>query len=113
MQIHVLGAASSFSTQVKAYAEYKVFSRLAPHARRIGVVTVVLTSGNRAQEPACCAVTADLGAAGSVMTRVRRRQPVEAIDTAAAAVSDAVTRRLAARSPGAHSRTEKGVRNGP
>src|SRR5688500_2111643 len=112
MQIHVVGTAPAFSAQVKAYAEYKVFSRLAPLARRIGVVRIVLTNDGP-EEPSCCAVTADLGEAGSVTSRVLRRQPIEAIDGAALALADAATRRLADRSPASRGRAEKGVRSGP
>ena len=103
MQIHVTG--THLGTQVKAYAEYRIFSRLAPLARRIAGVEVVLTGSPR-DARATCAVTADLGPAGSVTTRVQRPQPIEAIDGAALALADAVTRRL-------ESRSEKGVRHGP
>jgi|ERR671913_263470 ribosome-associated translation inhibitor RaiA len=105
MQIRVTGRPTPLGTQVKAYAEYRIFSRLAPLARRIGGVDVVLT-GPAANALATCAVTADLGPAGSVNARVRRPQPIEAIDGAAAALADAIVRRL-------ESRSEKGVRHGP
>ena len=105
MQIHVTGGPAPLGTQVRAYAEYRIFSRLAPLARRIGGVEVVLTGPAR-NAPATCAVTADLGPAGSVSARVRRPQSIEAIDGAASALADAVVRRL-------ESRSEKGVRHGP
>jgi len=105
MQIHVSGGLAPLGTQVRAYAEYRIFSRLAPLARRIGGVEVVLTGRTR-NALATCAVSADLGPAGSVRARVRRPQPIEAIDGAALALADAIVRRL-------ESRAEKGVRHGP
>ena len=105
MQIHVTGLPPHLGTQLKAYAEYRIFSRLAPLARRIGGVEVVLTGPGR-DMPATCAVTADLGAAGFVSARADRPQPIGAIDGAASALADAVVRRL-------DSRSEKGVRHGP
>ena len=41
------GPAPHLSTQVRAYAEYRIFSRLAPFARRIAGVDVVLTGPSR------------------------------------------------------------------
>ncbi len=105
MQIHVSGAPARQSTQLKAYAEYRVFSRLAPFARRIGGVHVVLT-GSRRGAAATCNVTADLGSNGAVSARVHRSQQIEAIDGAASALADAIVQRL-------ESRAEKGVRHGP
>ena len=106
MEIHVSGGRRvPLGTQVKAYAEYRIFSRLAPHARRIGGVEVALTGPARGA-PATCTVRADLGPAGFVNVRVRRPQSVEAIDGAALALADAIVRRL-------ESRSEKGVRHGP
>ena len=110
MQIQVVGGAPTFSAQVKAYAEYKVFSRLAPLARRIGVVTIVLTGGSRPDEPVCCAMTAALGAAGSLTSRVHRRQPIAAIDGAVAGLADVVSRRLEAGSHETDCRSGKGAR---
>lgn len=93
MRITVTGPTLGLTTQMRAYAEYQVFMRLAPLARRIGVVNVVLTTaGGDAQ--ATCAVTADLREAGSVSAREHSHQPIEAIDRAASALADAARQRL-------------------
>ena len=102
MQIRVVAVPSDLRAQVKVYAEYRIFSRLAPLARRVGSVDVVV-SDRRVDAPASCAATANLGAAGSVTAKVERRQPIEAIDGAASALADLVARRL-------EQQTEEGVR---
>jgi hypothetical protein len=75
MQIYVAGAAPILNEQVRAYAEYKVFSQLASLGRD-------------------CTISADLGEAGCVRTRIRRPHPVGAIDAAAHALARAAARRL-------------------
>ena len=94
MQISVAGVTPLLTQQVRAYAEYKVFSRLAPLARSVEMVQVVVTEASGAEGGAICAVTADLGDAGLVKTRVRRSQATSAIDTAADNVARAAARRL-------------------
>lgn len=94
MQIYVAGVMPLLTQQVRAYAEYKVFSRLAPLARSVALVQVVVTEAPGAEGGALCAVTADLGDAGLVRTRVRRSQVTSAIDTAADNVARAAARRL-------------------
>ena len=94
MQIYVAGVAPILTPQVRAYAEYKVFSRLAPLARNVDMVQVVVTEAPDEDGGAVCAVTADLGDAGFVRTRVRRPQATGAIDLAAENVARAAARRL-------------------
>ena len=94
MQIYVAGVAPILTPQVRAYAEYKVFSRLAPLARNVEMVQVVVTAASDRDGGAVCAVTADLGDAGCVRTRVRRPQATGAIDLAAENVARAAARRL-------------------
>ena len=101
MQIRVVAVPSDLRAQVKVYAEYRIFSRLASLARRIDNVDVVVTDA-ALDAPASCAVTANLGAAGRVTAKVQRRQPIEAIDGAAASLADLVARRL-------EQQTEEGV----
>lgn len=96
MQIHVAGVSPLFTQQVRAYAEYKVFSRLAPFARYVELVQVVVTEGADAEGGTICVVTADLGDAGCVRTRVRRPRATGAIDIAAENVARAAARKLAA-----------------
>ena len=94
MEIYVAGVTPLLTQQVRAYAEYKVFSRLAPLARNVAMVQVVVTDGPEGEDGAVCAVTAYLGDAGCVRSRVRRRQATCAIDTAAENVARAAARRL-------------------
>lgn len=94
MQIYVTGVTPLLTQQVRAYAEYKVFSKLAPLARSVDTVQVVVTGASEADGGAICVVTADLGDAGCVRTRVRRPQATSAIDAAAENVARAAARRL-------------------
>ena len=96
MQISVIGPAPLVSQQVRAYAEYRVFSRLAPLARSVDLVQVVVTPSRDAAGGSVCAVTANLGEAGRVRTRVCRAQTISAIDVAADNVAHAAARRLSA-----------------
>jgi ribosome-associated translation inhibitor RaiA len=82
MQIEVLGAEPHLTAQIRAYAEYRVFSRLAPLARDVTTVLVVLTR-SRDERYTVCALSADLGAAGCVRARTRHPHPTGAIDVAA------------------------------
>jgi ribosome-associated translation inhibitor RaiA len=93
MRIHVVDAGAEPGSQIRAYAEYRVFSRLAPLSRSVRLVKVMVsraTDGTTA-----CAVHADLGPAGQVQARSRRAQPLLAIDSAAEKLADAARRRLA------------------
>ena len=96
MQIYIAGVTPILTQQVRAYAEYKVFSRLAPFARNVDMVQVVVTEAPDGDGGTICAVTADLGDAGCVRTRVRRPQATSAIDIAADNVARAAARKLAA-----------------
>ena len=92
MQIRVATVPAHLRAQLSVYAEYRIFSRLASFARRIGRVDIVISECGSGT--ARCAVTADLGATGSVRASIERTQPIEAIDTAASALADLVARRL-------------------
>ena len=96
MQISVIGPAPLMSQQVRAYAEYRLFTRLAPHARSVASVQVTVTSSPAGGGGSVCSVTADLGSCGRVRTRVRRPQMSNAIDVAAENVARAATRLLSA-----------------
>lgn len=93
MQIRVSGSTQGLNDQLRAYAEYQVFVRLAPMARRIGAVEIVVTAPGD-DMTAACAVSADLGAAGHVRARIERAQAIEAIDSAAVALAAAAMQRL-------------------
>lgn len=96
MEIRVMGPPPWFVQRIRTYAEYRVFSRLAPLARDVTAVRVVI-SQTRAGGMTSCSLRADLGRAGAVRTRSRRAQPTRAIDSAAERLIEAVARRLRAR----------------
>jgi ribosome-associated translation inhibitor RaiA len=99
MQIHVAGAASYVTAQVRAYAEYRVFSRLAPLVDPAATVLVVVTRSGDPVQSTVCAVSADLGEAGTVRARSRHAHPSGAIDAAAEKLAAAVAERMQARDP--------------
>ncbi len=98
MQIVVTSQAAALEDQTRAYAEYKVFSSLAPRAREIDRVEVVLaeqSSGHGGAEMEC-AVTVDLADGDSVHAKARASGAYAAIDHAALRIKAAMNR-LAAR----------------
>lgn len=94
MQISVIGPPTLSAEQIRAYAEYRLFSSLVALTRDIADVHAVITAHAGAGE-ATCRVTVDLGAAGRVRTLVRRAGAVPAVDAAAETVARAALRRLA------------------
>jgi hypothetical protein len=96
MRISVVGPPSLSAEQIRAYAEYKFFSRLVTVAAGGCPVQVVVTTLD-ADSPATCTVAVDLGGAGFVRTRVRRAGAVPAVDAAADTIARAAARRLAER----------------
>jgi ribosome-associated translation inhibitor RaiA len=97
MQISVVGPPSLSAEQIRAYAEYKLFSRLVTLARDITDVHAVITA-HHAEPDATCTVAVDLRGAGCVRTRVRRHGAVAAVDAAAETIARAAVRRLARHS---------------
>ena len=96
LQISVVGPPALSAEQIRAYAEYKLFSRLVPLAREIFDVQAVVIA-HTGEPHATCTVTVDLGEAGRVRTRVRRAGAVPAVDAAAEAIARAAARRLEPR----------------
>lgn len=94
MQIQVVGVASHLTPQVRAYAEYRVFSRLAPLLHGAAEVLIVVTRSGDTSRSTVCAVTADLGDAGRVRARSRHASPTGAIDAAAEKLAAAIADRL-------------------
>jgi hypothetical protein len=92
MQIHVIGPTPDAAPQLRAYAEYRVFSRLAPHARDVLTVQVVMTRSKTGET--VCAVCADLGAAGSTQARSRHVHPIRALDIVADKLAEATVRQI-------------------
>ncbi len=92
MQIQVIGPAPDAVPQLRAYAEYRVFSRLAPLARDVRSVQVVMTTSKGGAT--LCAVCADLGPAGSTQARSRHLHPIRALDIVADKLADATLRHM-------------------
>ena len=95
MQIEVIGTAQALTAQTRAYAEYRVFSRLAPAGDEISAVLVVVSRAGDSGDTVCHA-SARLHGAGSVRISTRHAAPTGAIDAAAERLAAAVHRRLQA-----------------
>jgi ribosome-associated translation inhibitor RaiA len=97
MVIQVIGEDESSNSQVRAYAEYRVFGVLAPHSQRVRGARVVLqrVASEGTSHAAICAVTVALEPSGSVRTRVRGGHPYAAINLAVERVECLIRRRMA------------------
>jgi ribosome-associated translation inhibitor RaiA len=80
--------------QARAYAEYRLFTTLARHARAIRTVRVILERRQRkgGAEGAICAVDVVLEPSGTVRARANGRQPHGAIDKAADRIGELLNR---------------------
>lgn len=98
MVIQVIGEDASSNSQVRAYAEYRVFGVLAPHSQRVRGARVVLqrvASKGASHAAAVCAVTVALEPSGSIRTRVRGEHPYAAINLAVERVDCLIRRQMA------------------
>src|SRR5688572_2471249 len=97
MRIAIIGKDTSLDDQTRAYTEYKVFSSLAPYARHIDYVVVILaensTDLNRG-ETACTLMVA-LAPSGCERVRAYASRAYSAIDSAAARIERVMKSRLA------------------
>ncbi len=93
IQISVVGKAPNLTEQVRAYAEYRLFSRISPWGRWITSVELAVLSADDSPE-VTCDVTLTSGER-TVRARARRRHPVAAIDAAV----DEMTRRMSIARP--------------
>lgn len=93
MQIEVVVEGHDVPALIQVYAEYKVFSRLAPMAREVAAVRIVIVRSPRTGA-VTCAVSADLGPAGCVRARTRHAHPAGAIDSAAERIAASAAKRL-------------------
>lgn len=98
IQISVTGRAPNLTEQVRAYAEYRLFSRISPWGRWITSVELAVGAQDESQEVTCDVVLTS--GEGTVRARARRRHPVAAIDAAV----DEMTRRIATVHPDRSSR---------
>jgi hypothetical protein len=95
MRIVIRTLPSSAGTQLRVYAEYRVFSQLASLAPEIASVRVAI----RRATDGCteCAITADLGQAGRTRARSRKLEPSGSIDAAVNDLAEVTSDRLASR----------------
>ena len=99
MRIVIRSWPSTAGAQWRAYAEYRVFCRLAAMAEEIASVRVAVY---RAADGATrCAMTASLEYGGRTRGRSRRHEPSGAIDAAVDELAAATSRRLEAAGRGA------------
>jgi ribosome-associated translation inhibitor RaiA len=98
MRIAVIGRDVLLDDQMRAYGEYKVFLVLAPYARHIDHVEVVVeecsTDLNGAE--ARCTIMVTLAPAGRERVRARGSRAYSAIDSAAARLKEVMQSRRAA-----------------
>jgi ribosome-associated translation inhibitor RaiA len=84
MRIAVIGRDISLDDQMRAYGEYKVFLVLAPYARHIDHVEVVLEGrSTHLNRTATCTVMVTLAPGGREQVRARGSRAYSAIDSAA------------------------------
>lgn len=93
MRIEVSGSPALDAERLRAYAEYRVFTQLAPFAPEVETVRVVLTRSTD-EGPTCCLMSAELRDGGRLRVRSRGRQPVRAVDSAATKLAEAMRERL-------------------
>ena len=94
MRIRISGLDASTTDQKRAYAEYRVFTAIAPYEPRIDAVDVAISRDVTARGPFLCTVAVDLGRCGFVKTRARALHPSAAIDRAADRAGWLIGRRL-------------------
>jgi ribosome-associated translation inhibitor RaiA len=97
MVIQVIGDDEPSNSQVRAYAEYRVFGVLAPHSQRVRDARIVLqrVASAGASHDAVCAVTVMLQPTGTIRARVRGGHPYAAINRAVERVECLIRRHIA------------------
>jgi ribosome-associated translation inhibitor RaiA len=93
MRIEVTGSPALHVEQMRAYAEYRVFSQLAAFAHEVRTVRVVL-SRSTDNLPTSCVISAELREGDRIRSRSRGTQPTRAIDSAAEKLAEATGKRL-------------------
>jgi ribosome-associated translation inhibitor RaiA len=98
MRIEVAGSPAECADRLRSYAEYRVFSRLAPVGDHISTVRVIVRTLARGSATSCLLV-ADLGPGGTIQARAQSTQPSTAIDLAVARLEATVRDRLNESAP--------------
>jgi ribosome-associated translation inhibitor RaiA len=94
MRIRISGIDTPVADEKRAYAEYRVFTSIAPYEPQVGAVDVVIGRELTARRQFLCTVTVDLGRAGRIKTQARARYPSAAIDRAADRIALLIGRRI-------------------
>ena len=93
MRIEVTAKNDAVSPQIRAYAEYRLFTTLARHARGIQRVSVILGSPDpQAGSTFTCEVDVPLQGSGSTRVLAHGLHMHPAIDSAAARIGDVIDR---------------------
>ena len=92
MRIEVAGNNDSVSPQIRTYAEYRLFTTLARHARVIRRVRVILGSPLQAGGALTCEVDVSLQASGSARVLAHGPNMHAAIDSAAERIGHVMDR---------------------
>jgi ribosome-associated translation inhibitor RaiA len=95
MRIKVSGVNVVVSNESRRYAEYRLFTSIAPHDSVIRAVDVTLGCDSFSHRPFICTVTVELGASGRIKTQARAAYPSAAIDRAAERAAWLLRRRAA------------------
>ena len=95
MRIKVSGVDTLITGDNRRYAEYRVFTSIAPHDLKIRSVEVVIRRDSASTRSFLCTVLVDLGSSGRIKTQARAVHPSAAIDRAADRTAWLVDRRAA------------------
>jgi ribosome-associated translation inhibitor RaiA len=94
MRIRVSNIDTPISDETHAYAEYRVFTAIAPYERSICAVNVSVGRSAASDSQFVCTLTVDLARSGQVKTQARAAHPHAAIDRAADRIASLVGRRV-------------------
>jgi ribosome-associated translation inhibitor RaiA len=98
MQIAVHDADARNVTDLRAYAEYRMFAAVTRFSRSCARIDVRLSERQTAREPYVCDVVLEMKPSGRVQVRATGERPYLAIDRAAERLSSGVERELGAGS---------------
>jgi len=94
MRIRVSGINTAPRYDKRAYAEYRLFTAVAPYVHGIRSVDVVLRQDSHARRQFLCTVIVHLHGSDHVKTQARAVHPIAAIDRAADRAAWLVGRRV-------------------
>jgi ribosomal subunit interface protein len=83
MRINISGVNLSITRDMRAYAEYRFFTSIAPHQLKIREVDVVLRRDSASNRRFLCMVIVDLASSDRIKTQARSAYPAAAIDRTA------------------------------